>query len=40
MARHRKVRISARVQFRSGEKVVPPVPEVMPRSTAHCTASR
>lgn len=32
--------ISPRVQSRLGEKVVAPVPEVIPRSTAHSTASR
>lgn len=32
--------ISPRVQSRLGEKVVAPVPEVMPSSTAHSTASR
>jgi hypothetical protein len=37
-ARQRNVRICSSVQGASGEKVVGPVPFVMPCSTAHSTA--
>ena len=39
LARQRKVTICARVQETLGLKVVSDVPEVMPSSTAHSTAS-
>ena len=39
LARHKKVAICARVHGVSGENFPPPVPPVMPCSTAHSTAS-
>ena len=39
LSRYKKVTIWARVQGASGLKLLPPVPEVMPSSTAQATAS-